>query len=521
MYDYIVIGSGFGGSVSALRLTEKGYKVAILEQGREFQDKDYPKSNWNIRNFLWAPIIKCFGIQKLTWFKNVLILSGTGVGGGSLVYANTHMVPPDSFFKHKTWDHLEDSKKILMPFYTLAKRMLGTAKNPWTHFGDDVLRDVARDMGQLQSVENVDVGVYFGEDNIDPFFKGHGPKRNSCTACAGCMVGCRFNAKNTLVKNYLYFAKKFGAKIFARTQVVKIEYLNNTYNITTQKSGAWFFKEKKVFQSKGIVVSGGVLGTLELLLKQKEKYKTLNNLSSTLGNNIRTNSEMLCGVTSENIKLNEGVAISSVMNPDDQTHVEIVKYPTGSSFMKLLTLPYVKYAKVPIRLLKSLKDICMHPIKYLRLYFRKGWADRTIIFLVMQDLDSSLKMTLKKWPFSYLSLFQVDKVPAFIPGGTEVLERFSNKVKGIPQSSLIEIIADKPATAHILGGVPIGETPEFGVVNNRFEVFNYPNMYILDGSIIPCNLGVNPSLTITALSEYAMSFVPNSASGKLDIPHYL
>ncbi len=517
-FDYIVIGSGFGGSVSSLRLVEKGYKVAILEQGQYFKDSDYPKTNWNIKKYLWAPLIKCFGFQKITWFKNVLILSGTGVGGGSLVYANTHMGPPDTFFKNSVWAHLKNSKETLMPFYSIAKTMLGTTKNPWSHKGDRLLAEVAQDMNKLNSVENVDVGVYFGDTNnmVDPYFNGHGPLRSGCTGCAGCMVGCRYNAKNTLVKNYLHFALKYGASLFSKTKVEKIEYKNNKYYIHTFQTGSWLKAKKNVFVSKGLIVSGGVLGSMDLLLKQKYIYKTLPNLSDKLGGNIRTNSEMLCGVTSENTKLNEGVAISSVMNPDEDTHVEIVKYSTGSSFMKLLTLPYVRFAKVPRRFLLSIFEIIKSPFKYAKLYFSPGWSDKTIIFLVMQHLDSSLKMKISKWPFRYLSLKadSKEKVPAFIKGGTEVLERYSEKVGGTPQSSFIEILADKPATAHILGGAPMASTIQNGVVNERFEVFNYPNMHILDGSIIPCNLGVNPSLTITALSEYAMSFIPSANNGK-------
>jgi cholesterol oxidase len=517
-FDYIVIGSGFGGSTSALRLTEKGYKVAVLEKGREFKDSEFPKTNWNIKKYLWAPIFKCFGIQKITWFKDVLILSGTGVGGGSLVYANTLMTPPDAFYQNQVWSRFKDWKTVLEPSYTKAKYMLGVTENPWRHEADEILLNVAKDLGKEETVENVKVGVYFGDETkeVDPYFNGHGPLRKGCTGCAGCMVGCRFNAKNTLVKNYLFFARKFGAKVFAKTYVDKIEFKKDRYYIHTYKTGSWFKTNRIVFETRGLVISGGVLGSMDLLLRQKYQYKTLPKISSCLGNNIRTNSEMLCSVTTKDKKMNEGVAISSIMNPDENTHVEIVKYSNGSDFMKLLTMPFTKFQKIPWRFLSSLKEVLFHPFKYIKMYWFSHWASNSIIFLVMQHLDSSMKMQLKGFPFKYLSLKNgSEKVPAFIPSGADVMNRFSEKVDGTPSSCFTEILLDKPATAHILGGAPIGESSKSGVVNDNFEVHGYNNFYILDGSIVPCNIGVNPSLTITALTEYAMSKVPNSESGQV------
>jgi cholesterol oxidase len=523
-FDYIVIGSGFGGATSALRLTEKGYKVAVLEKGREFKDSEFPKTNWNINKYLWAPLINCFGIQKITWFKDVLILSGTGVGGGSLVYANTLMTPPDAFYQNPIWSDRKDWKKELAPFYAKAQFMLGVTENPWRHKADEILVDVAKDLGKEDTVENVKVGVYFGDDKkeVDPYFNGHGPLRKGCTSCAGCMVGCRFNAKNTLVKNYLFFARKFGAEIFPKTYVEKIEFVEDKYYIHTYKTGSWFKAQKRIFESKGLVVSGGVLGTMDLLLRQKYQHKTLNKLSSTLGQNIRTNSEMLCGVTSKNTKLNEGVAISSIMNPDENTHVEIVKYPDGSDFMKLLTMPYTKFKEFPWRFLASIRKAIINPIKYIKMYWFSSWASHSIIFLVMQHLDSSMKMQLRGFPFKYLSLKSSDqKVPAFIQSGAEVMEKFSQKVDGIPSSCFTEILLDKPATAHILGGATMGDSSENSVVDDQFKVHGYPEFYILDGSIVPCNIGVNPSLTITALTEYAMSFIDDHKTGTVQSVDHL
>lgn len=509
IYDYIIVGSGFGGSVSAHRLTEKGYKVLVLEKGKEYQDEDFPKTNWNIPKFLWAPLFKCFGILKLTPFRKVFILSGVGVGGGSLVYANTLMTPPDEFFSNKVWAHLKNWKQELMPFYVKAKYMLGVAPNPWTFKEDEILKEVAKDMGREEHFANVDVGVYFGdpEKEVDPYFDGKGPLRKGCTGCAGCMVGCRFNAKNTLVKNYLYFARKNGAKVEAETLVDKVQYQQGHYLVSTYQSTSWFKRKKKVYKSRGIIFAGGVLGTMDLLLKQKYKYKTLAKLSDTLGEGIRTNSEMLCGVTAKT-KLNNGVAISSVMNPDDNTHVEIVKYPTGSNAMRFLAGPAVAEGPSLIRIMKMTLKFFKRPFYYLNP--KKEWAKNSIIFLVMQHLDSKMKMVYKKSIFGHLSLEnEGEKVPAYIPSGAKVMQAYAQKVGGFPQSIVPEVAFNIPSTAHILGGTPMGKNNQDSVINDKMQVHSYPNMLVCDGSIVQCNIGVNPSLTITAMSEYAMSFIEN------------
>ena len=326
-FDYIVIGSGFGGSVSAMRLAEKGYSVLVIEKGKRWKSSDFPSSNWNIRKYLWIPLLKCFGFQKLSFFKEVFVISGVGVGGGSLVYANTHMMPRETFYANPIWSHFKDWKSVLAPYFETARFMLGREKFKKEYEEDRVLKSVAEDMGRAGSYNRVDyVGVYLGDTKkeIDPYFKGLGPKRTGCIECAGCMVGCRHNAKNTLDKNYLWFAEHlFAAKLVAETIVDKIEVRNGEYFIHTKKSTSWFGKEKKVYTSNGLVVSGGVLGTLDLLLKQKHLYKTLPGLSDKLGENILTNSEMLSGVVAADRKLNHGIAISSVFNPDDNTHIEL------------------------------------------------------------------------------------------------------------------------------------------------------------------------------------------------------
>jgi cholesterol oxidase len=495
-----------------MRLAEKGYSVKVLEKGKRFTAKDFPTSDWNIKRFLWAPLLKCFGFQQLSFFKEVLVLSGAGVGGGSLVYANTHMTPGDEYYYNPVWSHFKDWKKTLAPYYSLAKQMLGTVPLPKLNREDYLLKEVATDMGKADSFGPVNVGVYFGdtENATDPYFSGHGPQRTGCKSCAACMVGCRHGAKNTLDKNYLYFAEKFGATIEAETFVEKVTFSNGLYTVTVKQSTKWFSK-KKTFTAKGIIFSAGVLGTMNLLLKQKHQYGSLPLLSETLGSNIRTNSESICAVTNVKEKLNNGVAISSYFNPDAHTHIEIVKYNNESGVLGRLATMAAGPGNGFVRSAKVIGNIIRKPLAFIKMTLNPYWGKNTLIFLVMQSIDNSMKMRLKRSIFgSYLSFVNNGKnrVPAFIEIGQQVMKRFAKKVGGTPQNSINEIMFDMATTAHILGGCPMGKTTDEGVVNDKFEVHGYPNMYVLDGSIIPCNLGVNPSLSITALSEYAMAQIP-------------
>jgi len=505
-YDFIVIGSGFGGSVSAMRLAEKGYSVLVLEKGKRFSPRDFPKSDWNLRKFLWLPAIRWFGFQKINFFRRITILSGVGVGGGSIVYGNTHMVPPTAFFKNPAWANDRDWEKELKPYYEKAKFMLGTIPHTKLHEEDHILKEVAKDMGKGTSFSGVNLGVYFGntDEERDPYFNGLGPLRSGCTECAGCMVGCRFNAKNTLDKNYLYFAESFGAKILPESRVIKIEHTGDQYIIHTTSSTSWFSRKNQTVRSRGLVVSGGVLGTLNLLLKQKYHYGTLEKLSPNLGKNVLTNSESLCGISNADRKLNNGVAISSYFNPDAHTHIEVVKYNDHSGAMGRLGTLAVSGGSGVVRTAKLIAQIIRHPLNFLKMTFTiRGWGKRSIIFLVMQSLDNSMRLIWRRGLFGSQMSFKNDqssKVPAYIPVGQEVMHRYAKKVRGIPQNVLPEILLNMPMTAHILGGCPMGYSDREGVVNERFEVHNYPNMYVLDGSIMPCNLGGNPRLTITALS---------------------
>ena len=521
IYDYIVIGSGFGGSVASLRLVEKGYKVLLLEQGKRFNPEDFPKTNWNIPKYLWVPSVRCFGFQKLSFYTTASIMSGTGVGGGSLVYANTLYIPPDEFFSNLFWHRFGDWKKILEPFYDRASFMLGRKKYSKLNTEDKVLEEVSKEMNAHDTFETVHVGVNIDgtEQETDPYFNGFGPLRKGCIECAGCMVGCRENAKNTLDRNYLWFAEKLGLEILPETKAEKISYENKLYQIETTGITSFLKSRKTVFRAKGIVVAAGALGTLELLLKQKYKYVTLPALSDTLGHELRTNAETLCAVSGGFEKLNNGLAITSVFSPDPFTHVEIVKYPDNSNAMKwFFGLSVGSAATSGRRTWKLLIKTISHPWLFLKTVFNFSWSTRTVIFLVMQTTDNAMKMIWKKGLFG--SRMMIDnkgnkRVPAFIPVGQEVMERYARKVLGIPQNILFEVFFNRPTTAHILGGCPMSDTIETGVVDKNLKVYGYPDFYITDGSVIQGNIGVNPSLTITAVAEYCMSQIPSRADSQV------
>lgn len=526
-YDYVIIGSGFGGSVSALRLAEKGYSVLILERGRRFEDKDFAKSNWDIRRYLWAPLLKCFGIQNMSLFRNVLILSGSGVGGGSLVYANTLLQPSDAFFKAPIWKDLADWKSELLPHYETARSMLGVARNPHLTFVDHTLKQIAQDMGRGDTFQGSDVGVYFGQPNKsvpDPYFNGKGPARTGCNFCGGCMVGCRFGAKNTLMKNYLHFAEKLGVKIDAERTVNELVPLSSDgsagYEIHTSRSGRWLVKDRQTVRARNVILAAGVMGTMNLLLRAKYVSRTLPNLSDRLGYDIRTNSEALIGVTELNPKpghdYTDGIAISSIFHPDEHTHIEPVRYPKGSSFMRILAAPMADGGWLrPLRLALA---ILRHPWDAFRLAVTRDWASKTVIFLVMQTIDSKMRFTLGR---NLFTLFRKRlttapgegqfKIPSFIPIGHQVARAFAKKVGGIPQSAVNEVMLSIPTTAHILGGCGIGKNASTGVIDSQHRVFGYQGLYVCDGSVIPANLGVNPSLTITAMTERAMTKIPAKA----------
>lgn len=524
-YDFVIIGSGFGGSVSAMRLTEKGYRVLVLERGKRYRAEDFPKTNWNVFNYLWLPAARCFGIMGINLLDDIMILNGSGVGGGSLVYASTHIKPGDNFFEAEEWRGLADWKSELAPHYETADRMLGTTPNPKFWPADHVLRDIAVELGQEATFKPTPVGIFFGEPGRavpDPFFDGEGPERVGCIHCGGCMVGCRHNAKNTLDKNYLYLAEKWGAEVRPEANALDIRPLTNQadgarYEVEYEKTTAWLRKPKTVVRAKNVVVSAGVLGTLDLLLRCRDEIKSLPRLSPRLGKRVRSNSEALLGVTAREGQqdFSEGVAITSHFWANDHTSVEPVRYPRGSSFIRLLSVPLVEMSGSHLhRLGRFLAYGIRQPYDFLKARFLPDWARDTTILLIMQTIENRMEIRRGRslWTLFRMGLVsERDKtlpIPSVIESGRSIVERFAKRVNGIPQSNFNEAILDKAATAHILGGCGIGHDEQSGVIDLNHQVFNYPGLYVADASAIPANLGVNPSLTITAMTERAMSRIP-------------
>jgi len=525
-FDYLVIGSGFGGSVSALRLAEKGYRVGVLERGKRWRAEDFPRTNWNVRKYLWAPLVRCFGIQAITMLRDVMILHGTGVGGGSLVYANTLLIPPDTVFADPRWSTLGNWKDDLAPHYATAKRMLGATTAICPTETDHMLHDIARDIGRGETYRPTEVGVYFGEPGktvADPFFEGRGPERTGCVECGGCMVGCRHGAKNTLDKNYLYLAEQLGTQVIPECEVLDIRELpRGGYEVETRKITDWVFKRKRTFRTRGIVLSGGVLGTVPLLLKCKQRG-SLSRLSDRLGAFVRTNSEALVGAKSRRREADysRGIAIASGFHPSPETHVEMVRYGRGQDFMSLLCTVHVGSGPPWPRPLRWLGEVVRHPLKFLRVSNPFGFARRTGILLVMQTLPSHMSLRLARrwfWPFSR-SVDSVwdspEKVPKYIPLAHDLADRLAEKIEGDTLSGWGEVMFNLTSTAHILGGCPMGANPAEGVIDKYGRAFGYDNFYVADGSIVPVNLSVNPSLTICALSEWIASHIPPKNPGSV------
>lgn len=517
-YDYIIIGSGFGGSVSALRLSEKGYKVLVIEKGKWFKAKDFPKTNWNLRKWLWMPKLKFFGIMKLSIFRHVAVISGTGVGGGSLVYANTLPVPKKAFYTSGSWGKLASWEEELKPFYKIALKMLGAVPNPKLFDGDKALEQLAEDLGRKEHFEHPNVAVYFGKEGEtvkDPYFDGKGPDRTGCNFCGGCMTGCRYNAKNTLDKNYLWLAQKKGAEILAECEVINIiprgKNGEGGYEVTT-KSSTKYFSHKKAFRSNGIILSGGVLGTVKLLLKLKKT--SLPNLSEEVGNNIRTNNETLISVSStdKTKDFSRGVAIGSLLHTDENSHLEIVRYSKGSGFWKLLHLPMASGENPVQRILNITGQFLRSPLKWFKTYFIKSWSQSTTVLLFMQSIDSTLRLKRTASGILTTAVSSGKKPTSNIPESHELTNKYSKIVKGNTTSFTLESLAGIPTTAHILGGAVMGKDASEGVINSKNEVFGYNNMYVVDGSMISANPGVNPSLSITAIAERAMHLFPKKAT---------
>jgi cholesterol oxidase len=515
-FDVAVIGSGFGGSVAALRLTEKGYKVCVLEAGRRFSDKDFPKTSWRLRRFLFLPRLGLKGIQRIHVLPDVLVLAGAGVGGGSLVYANTLYKPPASYFEDKQWNQITNWDAELSPWYDQASRMLGVAQNPYFSPSDQAMKQVADQMGVGHTFKLAPLGVYFGDGvgikSKDPFFGGVGPDRSGCLQCGACMTGCRHNAKNTLPKNYLGLAEKAGAKVFPEHTVTKVEQLlDGSWSITARKSGAWFGGNRR-FTAGHVVVAAGTYNTQKLLHKMKSTG-VLPKISDQLGKLSRTNSEALTGsiMPKGGTDFSKGSAITSSFFPDDHTHVEPVRYGKGSNFMGLLQTVMTDSANIRDRRKQWLRQVITKPSLVLKILDVRQWSERTVVALIMQNVDSAISVTGKRGLFGFRLTSKNDsKTPnaTYIPAANEVARRIAENNGGIAGGHIGDLI-NAPFTAHFVGGCVIGESINTGVIDPYHRVYNYPTMHIVDGASVTANLGVNPSLTITAQAERAFSMWPN------------
>ena len=516
-FDVLVIGSGFGGSVAALRLTEKGYRVAVLEAGRRFTEKDFPKTSWRLSRFLFMPRLGLRGIQRIHALPDVLVLAGAGVGGGSLVYANTLYQPPDSYFEDLQWRHITDWKSELLPWYDQASRMLGVAKNPYFSPSDQAMKEVAEEMGVGETFKMAPLGVHFGKGpgviEKDPYFGGVGPDRHGCQQCGACMTGCRFNAKNTLPKNYLGLAESAGAKVFPEHTVESIEELpNGGWKIIARKSSAWF-GGKRVFTAGEVVVAAGTYNTQKLLHKMKDSKKLVK-LSPALGKLSRTNSESLVGAVMPHggeIDFSKGAAITSSFFPDEHTHVEPVRYGKGSNFMGLLQTIMTDGHSAKVRRRQWIKTLVTKPSMIGKILDVRKWSERTVIALVMQNVDSSIAVRGKRGIFGWRLTSKNDSEhpnATYIPAANEVVRKIANNYGGTPGGHIGDLVS-APFTAHFVGGCVISDDPNKGVIDPYHRVWNYPTLHVVDGASVTANLGVNPSLTITAQAERAFSLWPN------------
>jgi cholesterol oxidase len=523
VYDFVIVGSGFGGSVAAMRLAGRGQRVLVLERGKRFGDEDFARSTWNARRYLWAPALRCFGILQVSPFRDVWVLHGCGVGGGSLGYANVLMQPSDALFEAPAWRDLADWKAILEPHFETARRMLGVVPNPRLWPADRVLRQIAQDLGTGESFSPTPVGAFFGEPGCegeevdDPYFDGAGPNRRGCIHCGACMVGCRHNAKNTLPKNYLFFAEQDGAEIRSECLVRDIRPLGPgeqdgaRYAVMYRSSTAILPGRTATVRARHVIVAAGALGTLRLLFRCRDVTRSLPALSSRLGDNVRTNSESILGSVSRprDVDYSKGVAITSIVHADAVTTVEPVRYPAGSSLMRFLSGPLTEGRTFLGRALRSLGQIFTRPADFLRTHVVPGWAERTTVLLVMQTVDNRMRLRLGRGLFTGFrrGLVSHPDAESAVSGspalGRAVARAFAERTDGVLTGSINEGLFGVPMTAHILGGCPMGRDAGTGVVDLDCAVHRYPGLYVVDGSIVPANPGVNPSLTITALAEYA------------------
>ncbi|MBI1945599.1 MAG: GMC family oxidoreductase [Deltaproteobacteria bacterium] len=521
-YDWIIVGSGFGGSVSALRLVEKGYRVLLLEKGRRFRAEDFPKTNWDVRNWLWHPTLGLRGLFQMSFLEHLTVMHGVGFGGGSLVYANTLPMPSDEFFTAPSWRALGRWQQELAPHYATARKMLGVATNPKTTRGDEVLKQIAEETGRTQHFHMAEVGVFFGAPGVrvpDPFFDGKGPERTGCKFCGACMTGCRHDAKNSLDKNYLYLAERRGLEVRTETEVMAVrERAGGGYAIEAR--GTFDHARHDELCADRVVLAGGVMGTMPLLLAMREDPQGLPRLSPRVGDFVRTNSEALIGVVTpeHDEDLTEGIAITSILHTDEHSHIEPVRYGRGSGFFRTLALPHSPAATALGRFAGAARGFAKQPIRWARALTVRDHAKHTQILLYMRTLEGTLRMQLGKGVRTGFQrglvtvLDDPSAAPsAFMPEATDLARRFADKVKGVVMSIVTETLLGVPTTAHILGGACMGRDASDGVIDADHQVFGYPGLYVVDGAAMSANPGVNPSLTITAMAERAMSKIPARA----------
>jgi cholesterol oxidase len=528
-FDFIVIGSGFGGSVAAHRLTEKGYRVAVMEMGRRWTPENLPRTNWTLWRWIWRPGLALRGFFNIEPFRHVLIMHGCAVGGGSITYANTLLVPRESIWENGSWAGLAPWKTEMPAHYQTAMRMLGVTENRILGPADHVLKQIAEAAGVGGTFYRTQVGVFQapegeapGKTYPDPYFGGEGPDRTTCIACGGCMIGCRHNAKNSLDKNYLYLAEKHGAQVFAETRVVDVKPLDGEadgsrgYEVRTVRSIGGPGKHPRRFTCRRVVFAASALGTMDLLFRLKEGG-SLPGISDRLGQRVRTNAESLIGIRVPGSRqdLSQGIAIGSGIYIDEFTHIEATRYPAGSDAMgflaTLLTGGRPGWTRILLWLRTLAVALLRHPVRTVRCLQPFGWARESLILLCMQTLDGHIDMRLGRpwfWPFSKTLMSHGRRIPTYIPQANEFARKAAELIGGTAMSMVTEILFDVPGTAHVLGGCPMAASPLLGVVDSRNRVFGYKNMYICDGSVIAANLGVNPSLTICALAERAMSYIP-------------
>jgi len=515
-YDFVIIGSGFGGSVSALRLVEKGYRVLVVEKGRRFAAKDFPKTNWDLKNYLWNPKAGLKGILQLSFFDHVSVLHGVGVGGGSLGYACTLPTPSDAFFETGSWAGLADWKAELAPHYETALRMLGAAENPRLTRADELLREIARDLGREEHFHPTRVSVYFGdrpgERVSDPYFDGEGPDRAACTFCGACTTGCRVGAKNTLDRNYLYLAEARGADVLAETEVTAVRARDGGgYTLETRAAFGRDARDRSI-RTEQVVFAGGVLGSVPLLLRMRADPRGLPKLSARVGDRVRTNNEALIGVVDPRgtDDHTEGVAIGSILHTDEHSHLEPVRGGRGSDFFRVLGMPHSPGDTLLKRLGGAVVGYVKDPFTWARLYTKRSLSEHALTLLYMQTLESTLSLRVEGRAQRLVTrLDDPSSAPTpFLPEANALADRWTEKMGGVQMTMLTELLKAIPTTAHILGGACIGADAEEGVIDESHRAFGYDGLYVIDGSAMSANPGVNPSLSITAMAERAMSFIP-------------